>query len=157
MIIGTMHGTKYSMFNIFFICCLLSISVLVLYLYLCSLVHEYSHKLAVIITSRHLKVSVKHIEVKARILSGFTYSDFYEYLELNRDKPKIQTVIRLNAISGYTGEFLFDFVLYLLLYSTFPILAVFLLFIAILYFVNFLKSSDLRYTLKPNTFTYKPK
>ncbi len=136
---------------------LLFIVLLYPYLCACSFVHEYSHKLAVIITSRYLKVSVRHIDVKARILGGFNYSDFYEYLELNRDKPEIQTVIRLNAISGYTGEFLFDFVLYLLLYSTFPILAVFLLFIAILYFVNFLKSSDLRYTLKPHTFTYKPK
>lgn len=119
--------------------------------------HEYSHKLVIIITSKYLKVSVKHIEVKARILSGFTYSDFYEYLELNRDKPGIQTVIRLNTISGYTGEFLFDFVLYLLLYSTFPNLAAIVLLITILYFVNFLKSSDLKYALKPNTFTYKPK
>lgn len=119
--------------------------------------HEYSHKLAIIITSKLLKVKVKHIEVKARILSGFTYSDFYEYLELNRDKPEIQTVIRLNAISGYTGEFLFDSVIFIFLHSIFPILAFAALALTILYFVNFLKSSDLRYTLNPNTFTYKPK
>lgn len=127
------------------------------YLCICNRVHEYSHKLAIILTSKYLKVDVKYTHIKSDAKGGFTYSDFYEYLELNRDKSKIQTVIRLNAISGYTGEFLFDFALYLFLHSTFPITAVFMLVIFSLYFVNFLKSSDLKYALKPTTFTYKPK
>lgn len=76
---------------------------------------------------------------------------------MNHDKPEIQTVIRLNAISGYTGEFLFDSVIFIFLHSAFPILAFAVLALTILYFVNFLKSSDLKYALKPNTFTYKPK
>lgn len=136
---------------------LLFIVILYPYLYICSLVHEYFHKFTIILTSKYLKVDVKYISIKAHISKGFTYSDFYEYLELNHDKPKIQTAIRLNAISGYTGEFLFDFVLYLCLHSTFPITSVVMLGIFSLYFVNFLKSSDLKYALKPITFTYKPK
>ena len=137
--------------------CLLAIAILHFHPRICNKVHEYSHKLAIIITSKILKVKVKYIHIESDSKGGFTYSDFYEYLELNRDKPEIQTVIILNAISGYTGEFLFDFVLFLFLYSTFPNLAAIVLLITILYFVNFLKSSDLKYTLKPNTFTYKPK
>lgn len=76
--------------------------------------HEYSHKLAIKLTSKRYNVNCNdpiEIEIYYRFLKpSFTVSNFYEALESNKQDLKTQKVIKINAISGYIGEIVFNII-----------------------------------------------
>lgn len=123
-----------------------------------TLVHETFHKLTIQLTGKVLGVEVPPARIKWHYLHGFTYSDLYKYLELNHDKPKIQNAIRLNAFSGFIGEFIFHVLLSIFTLKYFCLASIFIQPIFILCGISFFKSSsDWRYCRKPDTFMYNPK
>ena len=102
--------------NILCIPMLLIFFVVILTFYITSshVFHDNFHKLAIKLTSNLYNINCNN-PIEIAIYYSFTkpsvtVSNFYEVLESNKHDPKIQRVIRINAISGYIGEFLFNII-----------------------------------------------
>lgn len=125
-----------------------------------NIIHEFFHKLAIIITSKLFKLNYTHITINITLCksSCVTRSDFYEMLSARRYDPKIQTVIRINAIFGFLGELISMLILLFILYIfKFNIIFASCCICVFLRVFHFFKSSDFKYLCHPETFIYKYK
>lgn len=128
----------------------------VFYSYLSTKIHEHAHLTIIKYTKN--KLELHHIIDDSCIsyvlpFCGRTESSIYQYLSVNSSK-EIYKYIRINAISGIIAELILYFFL-LKLSKYMKIIQLITIVVISMKLVIFLRSDDLKYFRKPQTFEYK--
>jgi len=135
-------------------------------------VHEFAHWVVTMYYCKPHGYSCKMVlfnKEKKKDFHAHTESDFYTYLEENRDDVVIQRIIRNIAIVGYPAKLIFllavigalivcknacQSVFFSSLFSATPVYVLIFLGLVV---IDFLFSNDMRYVKAPASFCYKYK